>query len=80
MNFVLEMIVKLLATESLVQTYKPPVFSAYSSYSSFSFMENNHSLPSTFDPTIASWPKTDKSSPHPYKFKIRFNIHFSYMT
>jgi hypothetical protein len=79
MNFVLEMVVNLLAAESSVETKVTqhlgvlPIFL-------FFFMENNYSLPSTFDPTIASWPETDESSPHPYKFKIHFNIHFSSTT
>jgi hypothetical protein len=61
MNFVLEMVVKLFATESFVETPSCPASRRTSQILPFFFMENNHPLPSTFDPTIASWPETDES-------------------
>jgi len=55
MNFVLEMVVKLLAADTFVETTSRPASRRTSHIHPF-FMENNHSLLSTFDPTIAPSP------------------------
>ena len=68
-----------LATESCVENTNRPASLRTSHIPPF-FTESSHSLPSTFDPTIASWPETDESSPHPYKFQVHSNIHFSSTT